>query len=77
MIGLLRDGVEQIRYCDTRPYSKTKKRHWTIAAMCICESKKCGCYKREPHYETFAKEVTYAEAEKIVKRGRLCLECGG
>jgi hypothetical protein len=77
MIGLLRDGVEQIRYCDRRTYSKTQKRHWVIAAKCVCKSKKCRCDKREPHYETFGKEMTYAQAEKIVKAGRLCLECGG
>jgi hypothetical protein len=77
MIGLLKDGVKRIRYCDIRPHSKTAKRHWVIAARCICKSKRCRCDKREPHYETFAKEVTYADAEEIVERGRLCLECGG
>jgi hypothetical protein len=77
MIGSLRTGVRRVRYCDRRPKSMTERRHWVIAARCTCKSQKCKCDKREPHYESFGKECTFAEAEKIATRGCLCLECGG
>lgn len=77
MIGLLRDGVKKIEYCDKRPYSETQKRFWSLAVRCTCKSRKCKCDKREPHYEHTAKECALREARKIVREGVLCVECGG
>ena len=65
--------------CDERgePEHPKDKRYYTIAQACSCRTNACGYCQGEPHIEVFAKELTRAEAETLVKNKALCLECGG
>ena len=78
MIGLCNKSHDAIRYADAQPENPRAKRFYVLRVRCTCRSTRCGCRQfTEPHYETFGKECTLAQAKALVKRGRVCLECGG